>query len=80
MDLVGIEPTTSSMPWKRAPSCATGPREYDNKFHEGLTSTILAYWLLIVKPGSGQRHLFRVVHFAKARKLSMLIYACGDYA
>ena len=25
MDLVGIEPTTSSMPWKRAPSCATGP-------------------------------------------------------
>ena len=27
MDLVGIEPTTSSMPWKRAPSCATGPHE-----------------------------------------------------
>ena len=27
MDLVGIEPTTSSMPWKRAPSCATGPQE-----------------------------------------------------
>ena len=26
VDLVGIEPTTSSMPWKRAPSCATGPR------------------------------------------------------
>src|SRR5713226_5641743 len=23
---VGIEPTTSSMPWKRAPSCATGQR------------------------------------------------------
>ena len=69
MDLVGIEPTTSSMPWKRAPSCATGPREKDRKFHEGLTSTILAYWLLIVKPGSEQRHLFRVVHFAKARKL-----------
>src|SRR5467141_133467 len=23
---VGIEPTTSSMPWKRAPRCATGPR------------------------------------------------------
>ena len=28
VDLVGIEPTTSSMPWKRAPSCATGPRDY----------------------------------------------------
>jgi hypothetical protein len=27
VDLVGIEPTTSSMPWKRAPSCATGPRK-----------------------------------------------------
>jgi hypothetical protein len=26
VDLVGIEPTTSSMPWKRAPSCATGPK------------------------------------------------------
>jgi hypothetical protein len=25
VDLVGIEPTTSSMRWKRAPSCATGP-------------------------------------------------------
>ena len=25
MDLIGIEPMTSSMPWKRAPSCATGP-------------------------------------------------------
>jgi hypothetical protein len=29
VDLVGIEPTTSSMPWKRAPSCATGP--FDDK-------------------------------------------------
>jgi hypothetical protein len=28
VDLVGIEPTTSSMPWKRAPSCATGPQCY----------------------------------------------------
>jgi putative nucleotidyltransferase with HDIG domain len=27
VDLVGFEPTTSSMPWKRAPNCATGPRE-----------------------------------------------------
>ena len=30
VDLVGIEPTTSSMPWKRAPSCATGPQGRDN--------------------------------------------------
>ena len=32
VDLVGIEPTTSSMPWKRAPSCATGPREKERLF------------------------------------------------
>ena len=25
MDLVRFELTTSSMPWKRAPNCATGP-------------------------------------------------------
>src|ERR1700733_9964639 len=25
VDLIGIEPVTSSKPWKRAPSCATGP-------------------------------------------------------
>src|SRR5438477_5256480 len=41
VDLVGIEPTTSSMPWKRAPSCATGPRA---------CSSILADWDEIVKP------------------------------
>src|ERR1700739_1410902 len=27
VDLIGIEPMTSSMPWKRAPSCATGPHQ-----------------------------------------------------
>ena len=36
VDLVGIEPTTSSMPWKRAPSCATGPREKAPALCEGL--------------------------------------------
>jgi hypothetical protein len=41
VDLVGIEPTTSSMPWKRAPSCATGP-------HTNLS--ILADRTEIVKP------------------------------
>ena len=34
VDLVGIEPTTSSMPWKRAPSCATGPRVTELILHE----------------------------------------------
>jgi hypothetical protein len=41
VDLVGIEPTTSSMPWKRAPSCATGPKK---------TLPILADYDEIVKP------------------------------
>ena len=27
VDLDGFEPSTSSMPWKRAPNCATGPHE-----------------------------------------------------
>jgi hypothetical protein len=31
VDLVGIEPTTSSMPWKRAPSCATGPHTWNTR-------------------------------------------------
>jgi hypothetical protein len=39
VDLVGIEPTTSSMPWKRAPSCATGPREKIQLLHGGFEST-----------------------------------------
>jgi hypothetical protein len=43
VDLVGIEPTTSSMPWKRAPSCATGPRE------ERKCESILAYLSGLVK-------------------------------
>ena len=25
VDLEGFEPSTSSMPWRRAPNCATGP-------------------------------------------------------
>ena len=29
MDLNGFEPLTSSMPWKRAPNCATGPHRVD---------------------------------------------------
>ena len=33
VDLIGIEPMTSSMPWKRAPSCATGPLLRKDFFH-----------------------------------------------
>ena len=36
VDLRGFEPLTSSMPWRRSPSCATGPdvvrNENENEF------------------------------------------------
>jgi hypothetical protein len=35
VDLVGIEPTTSSMPWKRAPNCATGPLRKNQLIRRG---------------------------------------------
>ncbi len=50
VDLVGLEPTTSSMPWKRAPNCATGPRA-DNCL------SILAQALVLVKRGTEQRRV-----------------------
>ena len=51
VDLVGFEPTTSSMLWKRAPNCATGPLRKDNDpaKESGPHHTILAYWLRLVK-------------------------------
>ena len=45
VDLVGFEPTTSSMPWKRAPNCATGP------LTATLASVILRCSGREVKPG-----------------------------
>jgi hypothetical protein len=55
VDLVGIEPTTSSMPWKRAPSCATGPRENTPALCEGLkqlNSRLLAIDSQTLKPSA----------------------------
>ena len=43
VDLIGIEPMTSSMPWKRAPSCATGPHA------EGCNSPIVSVGASFVK-------------------------------
>jgi hypothetical protein len=48
VDLVGIEPTTSSMPWKRAPSCATGPLEEGSR--HGGTQPFSRRESTIVKP------------------------------
>ena len=52
MDLVGIEPTTSSMPWKRAPSCATGP------LSEGTTLLLSALERVSVKQADGAHPRF----------------------
>ena len=46
VDLIGIEPMTSSMPWKRAPSCATGPHK------AGYNSPIVSAEAGHVKPGA----------------------------
>jgi hypothetical protein len=42
VDLKGFEPLTSSMPWKRAPNCATGPRMRAYR-HENITATYRKY-------------------------------------
>ena len=53
MDLVGIEPTTSSMPWKRAPSCATGPLCGDTRGSSVRTAFIIvADMVRIVNAGA----------------------------
>ena len=53
VDLVGIEPTTSSMPWKRAPSCATGPLfDHTNDYPVRIASSILADIVQIVNARS----------------------------
>ena len=51
VDLVGFEPTTSSMPWKRAPNCATGPlkKQINIRCRPGLDKSILAYRMRLVK-------------------------------
>ncbi len=54
VDLAGIEPATSSMPWKRAPSCATGPLVEGDTTGRPLRTAlcILAEWEPIVNaPG-----------------------------
>ena len=55
MDLAGIEPATSSMPWKRAPSCATGPlmRTRLRVYPLRTTSSILADRVRIVNARTG---------------------------
>jgi hypothetical protein len=51
VDLVGFEPTTSSMPWKRAPNCATGPHyAVTPQYEMGSNPFIVPQLLELVKP------------------------------
>ena|GEM_PF-2911799 len=52
VDLVGIEPTTSSMPWKRAPSCATGPLWGGAALNSKAPQLILSQRDTLVKPAT----------------------------
>jgi hypothetical protein len=55
VDLVGFEPTTSSMPWKRAPNCATGPLyARKNTSKDGVPKFIVPQLVGIVKPTVGR--------------------------
>jgi hypothetical protein len=67
VDLVGFEPTTSSMPWKRAPNCATGPRRHTAAAASTVAPNhfILPRLLTIVKPATG-------LDFENMRKMSIL--------
>ena len=50
VDLDGFEPSTSSMPWKRAPNCATGPRRRDY-VPENSTSRLVVRWMRRIPEG-----------------------------
>ena len=45
VDLTGIEPVTSSMPWKRAPGCATGPLSGRTLTILRVTARIVNFWV-----------------------------------
>jgi hypothetical protein len=78
VDLVGIEPTTSSMPWKRAPNCATGPlrKNLDPAQKSESDKSILAYRVRLVKRRSGNHRnlcsLCGPASFTKTTKMGML--------
>ena len=55
VDLAGIEPATSSMPWKRAPSCATGPLCGRNAAHADDVNYIFSQRFSLVKPPPSRR-------------------------
>ena len=75
MDLIGIEPMTSSMPWKRAPSCATGPqREEHPLFCWSMPNTSnTPHVATVVAPLSLGQRMFNSPRSAKLTVLTLLL-------
>jgi hypothetical protein len=48
VDLKGFEPLTSSMPWKRAPNCATGPRKVTPSSIRRLVQACQGFWFVLI--------------------------------
>ena len=69
VDLVGIEPTTSSMPWKRAPNCATGPQGYPFIFPDLVEIVKQKRSGCVQKVNSGRAVLKKQAVFWKKRAL-----------
>src|SRR5215471_11878176 len=67
VDLVGIEPTTSSMPWKRAPSCATGPLK-GHYFLCWMTTIIFADCAQIVNASTFTGHSRRILRSSRRHR------------
>src|SRR5271155_667904 len=77
VDLIGIEPMTSSMPWKRAPSCATGPqREEHPLFCWSMPNTSNApHVATVASPVSLGERMFNSPRSAKLAVLTLLLWS-----
>src|SRR5580700_1133268 len=77
VDLTGIEPVTSSMPWKRAPSCATGPQRDEHPlFCWSMPNTSNApHVATVVSPLSSGERMFHSPRSAKFAVLTLLLWS-----
>ena len=82
VDLTGIEPVTSSMPWKRAPSCATGPqREEHPLFCWSMPNPSNApYVATTPSPFSSVQGMFRLPGTAELALFTLLLAHGGGWA
>src|ERR1700677_1171308 len=77
VDLIGIEPMTSSMPWKRAPSCATGPQRVEHPlFCWSMPNTSNApHVATVVSPLSSGERMSTLPRSAKFAVLTLLLWS-----